>query len=397
MNTQNSRKYVGMAITGLLGTVAMLWGLQYFGVIEARQLSIFAQRSDGKPVYTQREPYIQNTSATSATIVWNTTEPASTLLEYRLEGTTKWQKPVIKSAPVRQHVVKLTGLKAASRYRYRVGSNGRLLREATLQTNKLPSQPFRMAIWGDSGVGGSGQKQLAAQIEKSRPDVMLHTGDLIYPRGAWRHYDPYFFSIYKNTLMRVPFYGSLGNHDVMTQDGQPFLANFVLPRNGPAGLTPERSYSFDYANVHVAVVDSNQRSAVLRDKVVPWLEQDLKRSRAIWKFVVFHHPPFSSGGHGDSSRTQKTLVPVLSRLGVDVVFNGHDHVYERFKPQGGVVYIVTGAGGAERYPRKQNRDITAFFDNNHWSFTQLDMQGRSLRGRQITKEGKILDTWSLSK
>jgi 3',5'-cyclic AMP phosphodiesterase CpdA len=298
---------------------------------------------------------------------------------------------------VTQHIVNLTGLKPATRYRYRVGSNGRLLRDAVFQTDKLAGQAFSVAVWGDSGVGNAAQKKLAAQIEKNKPDMLVHTGDLIYPRGAYRHFDPYFFSVYQSTLKRVPFYGSLGNHDVITKDGRPFLDNFVLPRNGPAGVEAERNYAYQYADALWVVIDSNHRSSTLRDKVVPWLEQTAKRSRAIWKFAVFHHPPFSSGLHGDEKKTREILVPALARAKFDVVFNGHDHAYERFKPQNGVTYIVTGAGGAERYPRRQTRAITAFFDNKNVSFTRLDINKKTLRGRQITAEGRVLEEWRLQK
>jgi hypothetical protein len=382
-----------LAVLGVTATV----GLYSLGAIDAKPLSIFARRSDGQPVYAKRAPYIQSTSPTSVTIVWNTDKPASTLLEYRLEGTQRWLKPVIKANAVRQHLVKLTGLKPASRYRYRVGSNGQLLSEAIFQTNKLPQQAFSVAVWGDSGVGDAGQKQLAQQIEKNKPDLLVHTGDLIYNRGEWRNFDPYFFSIYQSTLKRVPFYGTLGNHDVRTQNGQPFLENFVLPRNGPVGVEAERNYAFDYANAHWVVIDTNQSTSTLRDTIVPWIEADLKRSRATWKFVVFHQPPFSSGLHGDDKSIKDVLVPVLARMDVDVVFNGHDHSYERFKPQNGVTYIVTGAGGAARYPRRRKRDITAFFDNDHWSFTRLDIFKSTLRARQIATDGRVLDEWRLQK
>jgi predicted phosphodiesterase len=324
-------------------------------------------------------------------------QPASSILEYRIEGTKSWSKPIIKTDAVTQHVITLTGLKPATRYRYRVGSNGRLLRDAVFQTDKLAGQPFSVAVWGDSGVGNAAQKKLAAQLEKNNPDLLVHTGDLIYPRGAYRHFDPYFFSVYQSTLKRVPFYGSLGNHDVITKNGRPFLDNFVLPRNGPAGVEAERNYAYQYADALWVVIDSNHRSSTLRDKVVPWLEQTAKRSRAIWKFAVFHHPPFSSGLHGDEMKTKEILVPALTRAKFDVVFNGHDHAYERFKPQNGVTYIVTGAGGAERYPRRKTRDITAFFDNKNVSFTRLDINKRTLRGRQITAEGRVLEEWRLQK
>jgi 3',5'-cyclic AMP phosphodiesterase CpdA len=298
---------------------------------------------------------------------------------------------------VTRHIVKLTGLQPGATYRYRVGSNGRTLRAGKFQTAKAAGQPFRFAVWGDSGIGGKAQQILAAQIEKQRPDFLLHTGDLIYQRGRSRDYDPYFFRVYAPTLARVPFYGSLGNHDVLTNRGQPFLDNFVLPRNGPPGIVPERNYSFDYGNAHIVVLDSNLSERQLRREIAPWLERDLRASRARWKFVVFHHPPYSSGLHGDEPRTQRALVPALARARVDIVFNGHDHHYERFRPRNGVTYIVTGAGGAGLYRRQKNDPATARYRNDVHSFTQIDINGGVLQGRQIAANGTIIDQWRLIK
>jgi 3',5'-cyclic AMP phosphodiesterase CpdA len=241
------------------------------------------------------------------------------------------------------------------------------------------------------------QFALARQIEAARPDFLLHTGDLIYPAGAAADFNPKFFDIYKNMLARVPFYGSLGNHDAISRKGQPFLVNFVFPANGPAGVAPRRNYSFDYADAHIAVLDSNAPTAQLQRLIVPWLRRDMARSRARWKFVVFHHPPFSSGLHGDDARMQRVLVPVLRELKIDIVFNGHDHAYERWMPRDGVTYIVTGAGGAGLYRRRRVDPLTVRFRNDIHSFTRIDISGGTLRLRQIGRDGSILDDWRLNK
>ena len=173
--------------------------------------------------------------------------------------------------------------------------------------------------------------------------------------------------------------------------------NFVLPTNGPRGLAPERHYSFDYADAHVAVLDTNASTKQLREIVVPWLRQDMARSNARWKFAVFHHPPYSSGLHGDDARTQRVLVPILQELKVDIVFNGHDHHYERWKPRGGVTYIVTGAGGAVLYPRKRVDPATAVFSGRVYSYTRIDISKNTLRGRQISVDGATIDEWRMIK
>lgn len=349
-----------------------------------------------------RAPYIQWTTQTSAYILWHTGREEFSRVEYWREGpgTPLGSPSSTKSGtgpPTRRHTVWLSGLLPGQHYSYRVGSANSWHAQGQFATAPKTGKPFRFAVWGDSGTGSDGQHALAGQIERGRPDFLLHTGDLIYNRGEAERYDRYFFSVYKGLLARAPFYGSLGNHDVLTEGGRPLLDNFVLPPNGPAGLTPERNYSFDFGDAHVVVIDSNLSESRLKRQVVPWLESDLRRSKAIWKFAAFHHPPYSSSMHGDEPRTQRALAPALARLGVDAVFNGHDHAYERFKPRDGVVYVVTGAGGAGRYRRREHRAATARYFNSDWSFTLIEIDGRVLRGQQISARGAGIDDWSLRK
>ena len=342
-----------------------------------------------------RAPYLQNTTTTSAYLIWNTAPPLSTVLEFRRTDEKSWHARRDSKTSTR-HIVKLTGLRPNTTYVYRVGSNGKWLAQNQFQTDKSAGQRFRVAIWGDSGEASSGQKRLAQRIEAAQPDLLLHTGDLIYPRGAARDFNPKFFSIYAPTLARVPFYGSLGNHDNITQNGRPWLDAFVLPRNGPPEIAPERNYCFDYADAHIAVLDSNASAQVLAGPIARWLERDMGGSRKMWKFVVFHHPPLSEGLHGNEART-RALMPLFSRLKIDVVFNGHDHVYSRSKVQNGVIYVVTGAGGAGLYARKNPQNSINTFDNDRYSFTQMDIEGRFLRVRQIDDKNQIIDDWRLSK
>jgi hypothetical protein len=362
----------------------------------AASASIFDRLKDGAATRLTRAPYVLSTTPTSAYLVWNTDRPGGSIVEYSRDGQTQW-KHLILTQSLRRHVVHLTGLQPSSAYRYRVGSNGQLLASGRLQTARAANEPFRFAVWGDSGAGSTSQKQLARQIDRNWPNLLLHTGDLIYDRGAAQDYDARFFRIYAPILARVPFYGSLGNHDVLTRNGQPFLDNFILPRNGPQGLQAERNYSFDYGNAHFVALDSNLSEAALRRFVAPWLDLDLRRSKAVWKFVFFHHPPYSSGEHGDVIRTQRVLTPIFTARGVDVVFNGHDHDYERMKPIRGVTYIVTGGGGAGLYRHAQRSPRTAKWYNASHSFTRVDVSGSTLRGRQINQSGQTIDNWSLTK
>lgn len=368
---------------------------------------LLAQDAPPTPVLA-RAPYIQSSTAHSLQIVWDTDVPTRAFLQYKLKSTSGKDKAdftnadtLILGQSATQHVSILHHLKSSSIYLYRLGAQGKVLFTGEFQTNKAAGEKYQFDVWGDSGSGSDGQKSLAAQIEKSQPDFLLHTGDLIYPNGAAEDFDTHFFDVYKKVLSRVPFYGALGNHDIATDNGQPFLDTFIFPQNGPIGVTPERNYYVDYGNARIAVIDSTQDETALQTKIVPWLEKVMARSNAIWKFAVMHHPAYSSGPHGDTARIQKVLSPVFAKLHIDVVFAGHDHQYERFKPVDNVTYIVTGAGGARRYPRKTENPQTAFYWNDDWSFTQIQISQENgkniLRGKQISTTGAVVDRWELSK
>jgi len=364
-------------------------------------------RADDAPqtLALSRKPYIQSTTAHSIQIVWDTNIPTRAFLQYKLKDVAESQPNfqnantlILAQLQTHHHSI-LHNLQASSVYDYRVGAQGKVLFTGQFQTNKTASQNYQFDVWGDSG--GEGQKALAAQIDKSNPDFLLHTGNLTSSKGAAEDFNPSFFDIYQKVLSCVPFYGALGNQGIGADNGQPFLDAFVFPQNGPDGVTPERNYYVDYANARIAVIDSNQDETTLQSKIVPWLERVMSSSNATWKFAVLHHPAYSSGPHGDTARIQKVLSPIFAKLHLDIIFAGHDHQYERFKPIDGVTYIVTGAGGAGRYPRKTENPQTAFYWNDDWSFTQIQISHENgknvLRGKQTSTTGAVVDQWELSK
>jgi len=200
-------------------------------------------------------------------------------------------------------------------------------------------------------------------------------GDLVYPRGEAKQYSRKFFKPYEKILRSTPFYPVLGNHDMKTEEGRPFLDTFSLPDNGPAGLEQGRCYWFTYSNAFFVGIDSTLDRDTLQDRVVPWLSEILKSSEAMWKFVYFHHSPYSSGS-GSSKLIKDVLVPVIEEEEVDVVFCGHAHQYERIGPvlkgevnrSGGVLYIISGAGGKSLRSIKQLQPYTAAFYSLSYSF-----------------------------
>src|SRR5207249_2203953 len=143
----------------------------------------------------------------------------------------------------------------------------------------------------------------------------------------------------------VKFYASLGNHDNTSQ-------RLYKPFN----MNGEQYYTYKKGNAQFFVLDSNY----MNPPQLAWLEKELKNSGADWKICYFHHALYSSGSfHGSSTELRLSLEPLFVKYGVQVVFAGHEHVYERTKPQKGITYFVEGATGELRKGNLTKTDLTA--------------------------------------
>jgi hypothetical protein len=195
----------------------------------------------------------------------------------------------------------------------------------------------------------------------------------------------------------------VGNHELSGGECgyQGYRDIYHLPDNAPPG-DGETYYSFDWGNAHFVALDTNQ-SYGAGSAQYDWLIADLQAATRPWQFVFFHHPAYSSGTHGSTPDVQAHLVPVFETYGVDVVFNGHDHHYERTCPvlggacttpqDGGVVYYVTGGGGAPLYPVGTDW-FTAYGDSlNH--FLRVAVHECWLRLEAVGTDGVIFDSYEI--
>jgi len=355
-------------------------------------------------------PLVQSVAPQSATLVWYLTRPAPCEVVVMIDGQGRGY-PVHSEG--RRNVAHLDGLEPGSVYPYEIRTGRRLLtRDLSLRTGAPAGQRFTFLVFGDSGMGSRAQYLLARDMLASQPppDFILHTGDIVYPAGERKLYEERFFAPYRALLASIPLWPCLGNHDVQDDGTAPAYEEiFVVPENGPAGLPPKHNYWFDHASCRVAVIDSNADEKTLRGHVAPWIRSVLAPTDARWKFVVLHHPPYTAGKYPPDATIQDTLVPIFEDTGVDLVFSGHDHNYQRthplrggqvVEPGNGIVYIVTGAGGAKLYdlrrPDQRPTWIAAAADQHH-SFTQVTVEDDQLTVRQIARGGIIIDQFVLRK
>jgi len=351
-----------------------------------------------------RGPYLQNAVVGAVEIRWELDRLGPSSVEYAAGG----EAPRKVNSPFggRKHRVSLTGLRPGENYRYRILYQGaRVGGEFQFRATPGPSGAggggtagkYTFAVFGDMGSGTKEQLEVAKLLEESPAEFALLAGDIIYGSGEEEQYDLRFFEPYRRSLPRMTFWPALGNHDVGAQDGAAALAVFSVPLNGPRGLQGGRNYSFDYGNAHIAAIDSNASAETLRNSIGPWLERDMAASTQTWKFVFFHHPPFSSAVHGEDAKMKDVMVPVFVRAKLDIVFAGHDHAYERIKPIDGVTYVVSGDGGQTLYEHRHPHDYTATFYNEKHGLTLVTIDGTHLLLRHVNVDGKEIDRLELEK
>jgi predicted phosphodiesterase len=346
----------------------------------------------------RRRPYLQRVTATSAVIVWTSLglAPGEVAL-HKVSGAPVSVAPAALDQTARlpggarQWTASLAKLDPNTTYCYEIREGGaQVVDQSPLTTAPAPGTGarVRMVVIGDSGDGGSDQKAVSKQLDTVPFDLMLHTGDVAYENGTLDDFESKFFTVYRSYLRRAPVFPASGNHDYQTANAEPYRQVFVLPENGaPEGR--ERWYSYDWGDIHLVALDTEKISPVQ----AAWLDADLGSNHLPWVIVYGHKPPYSSGQHGGDVLFQELFVPVLEKHHVPLVLAGHDHDYERFLPQNGTTYVVTGGGG--RGVRAMGRSpMTAYaepvlhlllitVENDTLSLHAIDGAGREFDGAVI--------------
>jgi hypothetical protein len=389
----------------------------------------------------------------------------------------------------------LTGLKLHTKYRYRVSMGGETILEGFFTTRKPRGTKTRFVAFGDNSFGDISDRAVAFQAFKAMPDFVMNAGDNVYENGLDNEYARYFFPVYNADsagprmgaplLRAVPFYTVMANHDVHDKDANKnpvadftknpdsfgYFTNMHLPANGPNPAYPPpaigkaeaiadfknvagdrfprmANYSFDYGDAHFLCLDSNVYVDPTDPDLQAWIESDLAGTDASWKFVVYHHPAFNVGNEHFAEQQMRVLAPLFEKHGVAIVFNGHEHNYQRTRPirfapkdlsgaklvgkgkryvpgdftvdrsfdgvhntkLDGVIHMTTGAGGKHLYdpelndnpqnwihPEDNNVDYVTKVISDRHSITVIDMDARSLAIRQIDEWGNEIDRFKIER
>ena len=258
---------------------------------------------------------------------------------------------------------------------------------AAAQPVALPNKEgsLKFGVIGDFGTGKKEQYDLAAVMAKTRAafafELMLTVGDNMYGGQKPQDFVKKFETPYKPLLdSGVKFYASLGNHD---QRQQRLYA--------PFNMDGKTYYSFKapHEDVRFFAIES----PYLDPPQIQWIERELQKSGEAWKIPYFHHPLYSSGGrHGSDLPRRKILEPLFIKYGVSVVFAGHDHVYERVKPQNGIVHFVVGSSGQLRRGNLDKTDFSAYANASETAFLVAEIIGDEMYFQAISRSGKVIDS-----
>lgn len=343
----------------------------------------------------------------SAGVTWETgTATLSSVMEIRtdergpiqLEGKTYELDNLGGDPPVsRLHEVWICDLLPSTRYTYRVGGPGAWSNEFRFTTAPAPGatpHPFRFVVLGDSNFGYVTWGALTTAIAAHEPDFVIHTGDVLQKGNSQLEWMAWFDGG-ADMLGWYPLLTAHGNHDELARL---YFGHFVHPGN-------EEYYSFDWSNAHFVVLnDSEREDDFYLEEEVDFLRGDLAEAYNTWTFVFHHRPPYCSRDGGNTT-IRNAWAPSYDEHHVDIVFNGHWHLYERTVPiwseqeaashAEGTTYVVTGGAGAAGY--ECGEEWFTHVCEETFNFVVVDIDGSDLQLTAYRKDGSVLDSFEIHK
>jgi len=346
-------------------------------------------------------PYLQFPTKTSITIMWETSSPTTSLVKFGTKLPLEQQATSDGTNLI--HEVTLENLEARTKYFYQVESktdSGGVLQSGvlTFQTAVAETDPFSFCVIGDTQKNPRITAKVMRLIWERRPHFLMHLGDVVDNGPDKKEWVDELFKPSIDLLCRVPVLPTIGNHE---KNHEHYYKYFSLPK-------PEYFYRYSYGNADFFVLDSN-KSLLPQSEQYLWLDRELAASKAAWKFVYHHHPAFSSddNDYGDTwvgtsnlgDKNARSIVSLYEKHNVDIVFNGHVHVYERTLPiragkvdrNKGIIYVTSGGGGGSLENFAPTPSWFKAEIRSDYHFCQVAILGNRLNLKAFDHEGRLFD------
>lgn len=309
-----------------------------------------------------RGPYLQSMTNKSVKILWRTANATPAVVRY---GTAlnNLTNSVADTAQKSNHILQISGLLANTKYYYQIEDGNMQVLAGNDEQHHFITAPVigdstihRFWVTGDFGAGNTDQVLVKQWFQNylttTKVDAWLWLGDNTYTNGTDAEYSRNVFSKdygYDSLFRFLPFYPIPGNHDYNSVNGSnpinpygPYFDMVEVFKNAEMGGYPsntEAFYSYDYGNIHFVAMNSELYPWLLfnlPNAYKTWLENDLRNTTQPFKIAYWHQPPYSKGSHDSDDwfeffmkAMREQYLPILERYGVDLVLNGHSHVYER--------------------------------------------------------------------
>ncbi len=352
------------------------------------------------------EPYFQYPTVDSATVMWKTSRTSTSIVRVG-ESTTSFRQ--VQGKPGRIHEVKVDGLKPSTTYFVQVEStaDSKVVESSwsSFRTAAKPGTPIKFSVVGDTQDNPAVNKIVAAGMFAERPDFGLIVGDLVGLGWSMAQWEKDFFGSMRPFLSHVPLLPVLGNHE---RNARIYYDLMSVP-------APEFYYTYTSGDAQIWVIDT-EHDIVATSEQYRWLDKSLSESKAKWKIVAHHFPPYSSDfdDYGQSlvgpirggDLRVRPLSALYDKHGVDLCFSGHIHSYERTYPMRngqialdgkGTIYMVVGGGGGGLEQFAATRQTYSHTVRTGHHFGTVSADARKLEFKAFDQEGRLFDSFSLTK
>lgn len=359
--------------------------------------------------------YLLGAAASAALVGAVTASPQRLVLRWGRPGR-PLERAVEEAEAGTFHRLQATDLEAGVTYAYRLERpDGTLVGEGTLRGARPAGEPCTLAVVGDTGGtetsrgalideldeeherlrgidGDENQQARVCAAMRARPaDLILHTGDVVYPAGALSDYPEAFFRPFAPLTASRPILATVGNHDA--KGGTTFDAVFCTAGEGP--VPTGRARAVDWGDAHVVLLDNVATDIAPGSPQLEWAEESLRSTDRRWRIAVMHVPPIRATKPGTYATTFEEVLPALQRGGADLVLAGHDHTYARYFPMGRTTCVTTGGGGKDLYAVRADERLA--YGESVFHFVELDLSPSRLVVRAIDAAGRTFDATTIER